>query len=72
MTHVYAWLVFGRLGLEVGAATKRARVLKVLEEVGLQKKAGDYVGGELPGGLNLRGLSGGEKRRLSLVGGCSR
>lgn len=27
------------------------------------------VGGTLPGGLNLRGLSGGERRRLSIAAG---
>jgi ATP-binding cassette subfamily G (WHITE) protein 2 len=27
------------------------------------------VGGVLPGGLNLRGLSGGERRRLSIAAG---
>lgn len=30
---------------------------------------GCQVGGTLPGGLNLRGLSGGERRRLSIAAG---
>jgi hypothetical protein len=36
-------------------------------QVGLGGKLHQSVGGPLPGGLNIRGLSGGEKRRLSLV-----
>jgi hypothetical protein len=56
-----------RLGPDVSASVKQAKVAVALDEVGLRDKADRYVGGELPGGLHLRGLSGGEKRRLSLV-----
>lgn len=56
-----------RLGPDVSPAVKQGKVAVALEEVGLRDKADCYVGGELPGGLHLRGLSGGEKRRLSLV-----
>jgi ATP-binding cassette subfamily G (WHITE) protein 2 len=55
------------LGPDVSAGIKQGKVAHALEEVGLRDKADRYVGGELPGGLLLRGLSGGEKRRLSLV-----
>lgn len=48
-------------------AEKERLVLKLIEEVGLQGKESCSVGGPLPGGLRVRGLSGGEKRRLSLV-----
>ena len=40
----------------------------LLEELGLADKAQVLVGGELSGGLNVRGLSDGQRRRLSL--GC--
>jgi ATP-binding cassette subfamily G (WHITE) protein 2 len=55
------------LGPDLSVAIKQGKVARALEEVGLRDKADRYVGGELPGGLHLRGLSGGEKRRLSLV-----
>jgi ATP-binding cassette subfamily G (WHITE) protein 2 len=56
-----------RLGPGVSVEEKRGKVTHLLEDVGLHDKGERYVGGELPGGMNLRGLSGGEKRRLSLV-----
>jgi ABC-type transport system involved in cytochrome bd biosynthesis fused ATPase/permease subunit len=41
----------------------------VLEEVGLAHARATIVGGALPGGLLLRGLSGGERKRLSVATG---
>ena len=38
-------------------------------QVGLATKGGSKVGGLLAGGLSIRGLSGGEKRRLSICCG---
>lgn len=49
-----------------GALTDLCMLL--LEELGLADKANVMVGGELSGGLNVRGLSDGQRRRLSL--GC--
>jgi ATP-binding cassette subfamily G (WHITE) protein 2 len=46
-----------------------ALALRLIEDVGLKGKEETYVGGPLPGGLCIRGLSGGEKRRLSLCCG---
>lgn len=51
----------------MSAAAKDALALRLIEDVGLKGKENTYVGGPLPGGLRVRGLSGGEKRRLSLV-----
>ncbi|WIA12631.1 hypothetical protein OEZ85_006286 [Tetradesmus obliquus] len=45
------------------------RVNEVLAAVGLETAAHTLVGGSLPGGLMLRGLSGGERRRLSIAAG---
>ncbi|KAF6265203.1 P-loop containing nucleoside triphosphate hydrolase protein [Scenedesmus sp. NREL 46B-D3] len=44
-------------------------VRDVLKTVGLSKHASTLVGGRLPGGLLLRGLSSGERRRLSIAVG---
>ncbi|WIA10023.1 hypothetical protein OEZ85_010235 [Tetradesmus obliquus] len=44
-------------------------VQEVLNTVGLSKHASTLVGGRLPGGLLLRGLSSGERRRLSIAVG---
>jgi len=41
----------------------------VLQEVGLAHARATIVGGTLPGGLMLRGLSGGERKRLSVASG---
>eukprot|EP00775_Hariotina_reticulata_P006450 gene6450-6679_t len=43
------------------------RVKEVLELVGLDQHGDTLVGGRLPGGLLLRGLSSGERRRLSIA-----
>lgn len=48
---------------------RRARVDEVLGAMGLKHKAKTMVGGTLPGGLMLRGLSGGERKRLSIAAG---
>ncbi|GAM23108.1 hypothetical protein SAMD00019534_062830 [Acytostelium subglobosum LB1] len=47
---------------------KRRKIQQVLDEIGLSHRAKSKIGGLLPGGIMLRGLSGGEKRRVSI--GC--
>lgn len=49
-------------------ATASSLVLKALP-IFARWIGGAQVGGLLPGGLNVRGLSGGEKRRLSIACG---
>lgn len=44
-------------------------LLQVLSAMGLKHKEKTMVGGTLPGGLMLRGLSGGERKRLSIAAG---
>jgi ATP-binding cassette subfamily G (WHITE) protein 2 len=51
------------------AARRKARISEVLAEVGLAHARATVVGGTLPGGLMLRGLSGGERKRLSVASG---
>ena len=51
------------------AAAVNAAVRSTLEAVSLWRSRATLVGGSLPGGLALRGLSGGERRRLSIA--CS-
>ncbi|GBF93870.1 ABC transporter G family [Raphidocelis subcapitata] len=46
-----------------------ARIADVLCSMGMLHARDTLVGGELPGGLMLRGLSGGERRRLSVAVG---
>ncbi len=58
-----------RLDRRMPAHEKDALALRLIEDVGLKGKEHTYVGGPLPGGLRVRGLSGGEKRRLSLCCG---
>ena len=48
---------------------KRQRVWEVLNMVGLAEANNTTVGGWLYGGIHFRGLSGGERRRLSIATG---
>lgn len=48
---------------------RKARVTEVLAAMGLKHRQLSMVGGSLPGGLLLRGLSGGERKRLSIGAG---
>ena len=58
-----------RMGMDVPLAAKLQRAREVIALAGLQGKEDAHVGGRLPGGIMVRGLSGGEKRRLSLCCG---
>jgi len=62
----YANLVLPR-GLSRGE--RLSRVVGTLELMGLSESIHTTIGGLLPGGLSLRGLSGGERRRLSIAAG---
>ncbi|KAL5263101.1 hypothetical protein ACHWQZ_G008494 [Mnemiopsis leidyi] len=53
-----------RMGRNVSMKVKRAKVEKVLHELGLKKVENSLCG--MPGGL-IRGISGGEKKRLSVA-----
>ncbi|KAG2454581.1 hypothetical protein HYH02_000423 [Chlamydomonas schloesseri] len=50
-------------------AARRRRCREVLGAMGLARQADTLVGGVLPGGLLLRGLSGGERKRLAITTG---
>ncbi|GBF87651.1 ABC transporter G family [Raphidocelis subcapitata] len=50
-------------------AQRRERVGLVLAAMGLSHTENTLVGGMLPGGIMLRGLSGGERKRLSIATG---
>lgn len=50
-------------------AERHARMDTVLDRMGLLKVKHSKVGGALPGGLAVRGMSGGEQRRLSIACG---
>jgi hypothetical protein len=52
----HAEVLLGRAGRD--ARERAARVEEVLRVMGLAGAAGTLVGGPLPGGLTLRGLSG--------------
>ena len=58
-----------RLRESVGDAEVDERCVALLGEVGMGHVADVYVGGVLAGGLTIRGLSGGQRRRLSLAAG---
>lgn len=47
--------------------TIKDRVATLLQETGLGARANQRIGGILPGGISIKGLSGGEKKRLGLV-----
>ena len=62
----YADLKLGRD--ERGDAVRERRVRSVLQEVGLSVEASKRpISGVLPGGVTIRGLSGGERKRLALA-----
>ncbi|KAI8468849.1 MAG: P-loop containing nucleoside triphosphate hydrolase protein [Monoraphidium minutum] len=48
---------------------RKERIREVLAEVGLAHAHRTIVGGTLPGGLMMRGLSGGERKRLAIATG---
>ena len=48
---------------------RKSRMISVLRTMGLEKVIKTKVGGVLPGGIAVRGVSGGEKRRLSIACG---
>eukprot|EP01133_Synstelium_polycarpum_P014998 gene14998-17734_t len=48
---------------------REERINSVLEQIGLTHRADAKIGGMLPGGILVRGLSGGEKRRVTI--GCA-
>ena len=58
-----------RLDPAVPYAWKARKAQALIRLAGLQGKEKSRIGGRLPGGIMVRGLSGGEKRRLSLVCG---
>ncbi|GIL43410.1 hypothetical protein Vafri_1186 [Volvox africanus] len=62
----YASLV---LPAATSPAGRRKRCTEVLAAMGLGRQSGTLVGGTLPGGLVLRGLSGGERKRLAIATG---
>eukprot|EP00878_Enallax_costatus_P000100 GHUV01000134.1.p1 GENE.GHUV01000134.1~~GHUV01000134.1.p1 ORF type:complete len:870 (+),score=236.10 GHUV01000134.1:1054-3663(+) len=49
--------------------TRKDRIREVLAAMGLSHTLNTLVGGTLPGGIILRGLSGGERKRLSIATG---
>ena len=56
-----------RLGPSVPTAEKEARILQLVHEAGLSEKMNTRIGGILAGGITVKGLSNGEKRRVSVV-----
>ena len=58
-----------RLGKPKDEAERDAFISLCLDEVGLpSEEFGDRkIGGDLPGGVSIRGLSGGERKRLVLA-----
>lgn len=66
-----ALLFYTQLSLpgDLSMTQRQERMNSVLRTMGLEKVKNSKVGGVLPGGLAVRGLSGGEKRRLSIACG---
>jgi len=62
----YAGIILPR---DWSTARRAARVDEVLQEMGLTHAHATLVGGPSPGGLMHRGLSGGERKRLSIAAG---
>ena len=56
-----------RIGGRRSAADVEERMRMVLETMGLWRSRNTQVGGTLPGGISVRGLSGGEKRTVALA-----
>lgn len=56
-----------RLGPHVAMSEKRARIDRLVHEAGLSEKMSTRIGGILAGGITIKGLSNGEKRRVSVV-----
>ncbi|KAK9791189.1 hypothetical protein WJX73_005888 [Symbiochloris irregularis] len=56
-----------RLDPSVSRTERVQRVQDAIHAMGLTKAAFTQVGGILPGGIRVRGLSGGEQRRLSIA-----
>ncbi|CAJ1376866.1 unnamed protein product [Effrenium voratum] len=54
---------------QISSHMRRRAVSERLQSVGLADKEGKFVGGRLPGGFSIRGLSGGERRRLNIAAG---
>ena len=52
---------------EMSMPEKRNRVAHVMELLHLQPLKNTFVGGSLSFGVNLRGISGGQKRRVSIA-----
>jgi len=54
---------------QVSKKMRQQAVSERLQSVGLADKESKFVGGRLPGGFSIRGLSGGERRRLNIAAG---
>lgn len=52
------------------AADRGARVREVLSLLGIGREEDTLVGGFLPGGIAVPGLSGGERKRLGIATGA--
>lgn len=60
---------FAQLQIVGSPAVIQSAVTSVLRRLALSHVRGTKVGGVLPGGLTLRGISGGERRRVSIACG---
>ncbi|KAF6258116.1 hypothetical protein COO60DRAFT_1520342 [Scenedesmus sp. NREL 46B-D3] len=54
---------------DMSKGVRRARIARVLRMMGLSHAQNTLVGGTLPGGIMLRGMSGGERKRLAIACG---